>query len=308
MIAYYKTIDSRISKIDKYEDGCWINCVAPTESEVSFLISECNIEPELLRASLDEEESSHIDYEDGVTLIMIDSPVVEKSGKNFTYYTMPLSIMITPKNVVTVSLKQNSIVDEFAEGLMRNAKTYYKTHFALYIILRLASKYLQYLKQIDKISNHVEQELKKSMKNKELIQLMEIEKSLVYFSSSLKSTKVTLEKLMRGKYIKLYEEDHDLLEDLMIEVRQAIEMSDIYLNILSGTMDVFASIISNNLNMVMKILASITLILSMPTIISGIYGMNTPDFPFMDYWWAPIVMSLALMAGSFVILRKKDMI
>lgn len=308
MILYYKTINGRISKIENYEEGCWINCVSPSDEEVDYLISTFNIEPDFLRASLDEEESSHIDCEDGVTLIMIDSPVVEKTGKNLTYYTMPLSMMITDRNVITVSLKSNSIIDEFAEGLMRNVRTDYKTHFVLHVMLRMASKYLQYLNQIDKISNHVEKELRKSMKNKELIQLLEIEKSLVYFSSSLKSAKVTLEKIMRGRYVKLYEDDQDLLEDVIIEIKQAIEMSDIYLNILSGTMDAFASIISNNLNIVMKILASITLILSIPTIISGIYGMNTPNFPFMQYWWFPLLISGVLMIGSYFILKRRDMI
>lgn len=308
MISYYKTIDGKISQIDSCEEGCWVNCIAPTEDEANSLISSFNIEPEFLRAALDEEESSHIDYEDGVTLIIIDSPVVERSGKNLTYYTMPLSMMITPKNVITISLRQNAIIDEFAEGLIRNVRTHHKTHFILYIMLRLAIKYLQYLNQIDKISSHVEKELRKSMKNKELIQLLEIEKSLVYFSSSLKATNVTLEKIMRGRYVKLYEDDQDLLEDVIIEVKQAIEMSDIYLNILSGTMDAFASIISNNLNIVMKILASITLILSIPTIISGIYGMNTPNFPGMEYWWVPVILMLVSIYIACVILRKKDML
>ena len=231
MLEFYKTFDDGTRLIDAPERGCWINAIAPTEEERNFLIEQIGVLPEFVKSSLDEEESSHIDYEDGVTLIMIDSPLVEKAGKNLTYYTMPLSIMITPKNVITISLKQNSIIDEFSEGLIRNVRTHHKTHFVLYIMLRLASKYLQYLKQIDKISGHVEQELKKSMRNKELIQLLEVEKSLVYFSSSLKSTKVTLEKIMRGRFVKLYEEDQDLLDDLMIEIRQAIEMSDIYLNI-----------------------------------------------------------------------------
>lgn len=304
MISYYKTIDGRVSQIDGHEDGCWINCIAPNESEVNFLISEFNIEPEFLRASLDEEESSHIDSEGNTTLITIDSPVVERSGKNLTYYTMPLSIILTPKNVITISLKPNSVLNEFSEGLIRDTRTYHKTHFVLYIMLRLSGKYLQYLKQIDKISNRVEQELKKSMQNKDLLQFLEVEKSLVYFSSSLKSTKVTLEKIMRGKLVKLYDEDQELLEDLIIEIKQAIEMSDIYLNITSGTMNAFASIISNNLNIVMKALASITLISSMPTIISGIYGMNTPNFPFMEYWWFPVLLSGVLMVAAYVGLKK----
>ena len=156
--------------------------------------------------------------------------------------------------------------------MLKGVMTNLKTHFVLHIMLRMATKYLQYLKQIDKISDHVERELRKSMKNQELIQLLDIEKSLVYFSSSLKADEVTLEKIMRGRYIKLYDEDQDLLEDVLIEIKQAIEMSSIYLNILSGTMDAFASVISNNLNIVMKVLASITLIISIPTVISGLYG------------------------------------
>ena len=163
--------------------------------------------------------------------------------------------------------------------MLKGVMTNLKTHFVLHIMLRMATKYLQYLKQIDKISDHVERELRKSMKNQELIQLLDIEKSLVYFSSSLKADEVTLEKIMRGRYIKLYDEDQDLLEDVLIEIKQAIEMSSIYLNILSGTMDAFASVISNNLNIVMKVLASITLIISIPTVISGLYGMNVQNLP-----------------------------
>ena len=307
MISYYKTINGKISGIDEYEDGCWINCVAPDEEEIKYLISNFHIEPDFLKSSLDEEESSHIDYEDTVTLIILDSPVVEKKDQHLTYYTVPLSIMITEKCVITVSLKENSILEEFSEGLMRNVKTEFKTHFVLHIMLRMATKYLQYLKQIDKITHHVEKELRISMKNKELVQLLEIEKSLVYFSSSLKANNITLEKLTKRNQIKLYEDDQDLLEDVLIEIKQAVEMSDIYLNILSGTMDAYASIISNNLNIVMKILASITLILSIPTIISGIYGMNTPNFPMMNHWWFPISVSVILMAISWVILKKKDM-
>ncbi len=308
MIKYYKTINNRIAQIENYEEGCWIHCVAPEEDEVNYLISEFNIEPDFLRAALDEEESSHLDYEDGTALIIIDSPVVERTGKNLTYYTVPVSIMLTKKNVITVSLRENAVIEEFAEGLMRNVRTEFKTQFVLRIMLRMASKYLQYLNQINRISDHIETELKRSMKNQELIQLLEIEKSLVYFSSSLKSTKITLEKIMRGRYIKLYEDDQDLLEDVIIEFKQAIEMSDICLNILSSTMDASASIISNNLNIVMKILASITLIMSIPTIVSGFYGMNDMPLPLTQFPWFPWVISFVLMAIAAIVLRKKDML
>lgn len=308
MVSFYKTINGRISQIEYYEPGCWINCINPEEDEINHLITNFRIEPDFFRAALDEEESSHIDFEDGTTLIIIDTPIVEKHEKNITYSTMPLSIMITNDNVITVSVKDNPLIDEFSEGIVRNVYTNFKTQFVLHIMLRMANKYLQYLNQIDKITHNVERELKTSMKNKEIIQLLEIEKSLVYFSSSLKSNNNTLEKVLRGRYIKLYDEDQDLLEDVLIEIKQGIEMSNIYINILSGTMDAFASIISNNLNIVMKVLASITLIFSIPTVVSGIYGMNNPGIPMMEHWWFPFLLSGVLMLVSTYILRKHDML
>ena len=308
MVNYYKTINGRIEEIKKYEVGCWVNCINPDDDEVDYLIDFFNIPPELLRSALDEEESSHIDNEDGTTLIIIDIPVVEKVSKNITYSTMPIGIMITENNVITVSLRENPILSELSEGVVRNVMTNYKTHFVFHIMLRMATKYLQYLKQIDKISNRIERELRKSAKNKELNQLLDIEKSLVYFSSSLKANQLTLEKIMRGRYIKLYDEDQDLLEDVLIEIKQAVDMAAIYLNILTNTMDVFASIISNNLNVIMKILASLTLIVSVPTVVSGLYGMNIDGgMPLDQFWWFPILLSAVLMIIMYLILKKKDM-
>lgn len=307
MVNYYKTIDGFICPVDTCEPGCWVNCIDPDEEEVNCLIEEFAVDPDFFRAALDEEESSHLDTEDGNTLVILDIPCVELDDEHLTYFTRPLGIIITEKNVITVSLHENPILDEFAEGLVKNVKTNLKTHFTLHLMLRIASRYLQYLKQIDKLSNQVERELRKSMKNAELIQLLEIEKSLMYFSSSLKADEITIEKIMRGRAIRLYEEDQDLLEDVLIEIKQAIEMAGIHLNILSGTMDAFASIISNNLNIVMKVLSSITLIISIPTVISGIYGMNVGNLPF-DNFWFPIWVMVVLMAAAFFILRKKQMI
>lgn len=308
MVSYYKTINDKITEIEKCEDGCWINCIAPTEKEIKSLIETLNIEPDFFRASLDEEESSHIDSEDGVTLIVVDIPVVEKVDKSLTYSTMPMGLMITEKNVLTVSLRDNPIIGEFSEGVVKDLKTNFKTNFVLSFMLRMASKYQYYLKQIDKIYRHIEVELRKSMRNKELMQLLEIEKSLVYFSSSLKSNEITLDKVTRGRLIKLYDEDQDLLDDVLIEIKQAIEMSTVFLNILTGTMDAFSSIISNNLNVVMKVLASITLIFSIPTVVSGLYGMNVDNLPFDNYWWFPCLLAAIIMIIAFIILKKKDMI
>ena len=289
MLSYFKTIDGRVRSVAEWEPGCWINCVTPTEEEIEGLIRDFSIEPDFFRAAMDEEESSHIDSEDGNTLIIIDIPVVERSGKEITYATTPLGIILTEKNVITVSTRENPILDEIAEGIVRGVQTNLKTHFILHLMLRIASRYLQYLKQIDRMTSRIEKELRRSMKNSQLLQLMDIEKSLVYFSSSLKGNELTMEKIMRGRVVKLYEEDQDLLEDVLIEVKQAVDMSGIYLDILSSTMESFASLISNNLNMVMKVLASITLIISIPMVISGYYGMNVDGIPLTSFWYPVVV-------------------
>ena len=308
LIRYYKAIDGKITELDKYEKDCWISCIAPNDQEKSYLLSTFKIESEVLRASLDEEESSRIDKEENNTLIIIDNPVVNKSGKNLTYYTIPLSIIITEENIITISLKETPIIEEFEKGLIKNTDPKYKNRFALQMILRVASKYLKYLNQINKITERVEEELKKSMKNKELIQFLEIEKSLVYFSSALKSTGIMLGRITRGRYLRLDTDDTELLEDVMIEIKQATEMSETYLNILTGTMDMLSTLISNKLNDVMKVLASVTFISSMPTIISGIYGMNNPGIPTMEYAWFPFVLMAVSMIITWAILKRKNMI
>lgn len=311
MLKFYKTETNKIIETPILEAGCWVSATAPTEAEISMLENELGIDRGFIRSALDEEETSRIENEEDQTLIVLDYPVAEKpeqkSGKKsggfdddtITYYTMPMSIILTDSNVITVSLKQNSIIDDFANNVVKNVKTQFKTRFIFAMLLRIAGKYLQYLKQIDKISNYVENQLHKSMKNKELIQLLGLEKSLVYFSTSLKSTETVLEKILRGRVIKLYDEDQDLLEDVLIEVKQAIEMSNIYSNILSGTMDAFASVISNNLNIVMKVLTIITIVMAVPTMVFSFYGMNVIGLPFADGIYAPIGISavLALIAG-----------
>ena len=307
MLSYYKTQDGRMMQAAECEPGCWINCVAPDDKEINSLISDFSIEPDFFRAAMDEEESSHIDHEDQNTLIVIDIPVVEKDGKNITYTTMPLGIIITERNVITVSIKDNPVVGEFAQGLVRGVQTNLKTRFVLHIMLRVATRFLQYLKQIDKISNFVEVELRRSMRNAELLQLLNIEKSLVYFSSSLKGNEITLEKIMRGRVVKLYDDDQDLLEDVLIEVKQAIEMSSIYLNIVNGTMGASSSVISNNLNTVLRALVSIVLLISIPLILFGLYGMNVGNIPLASFWF-PLILSVLLTGGAFAFLRNKKMI
>ena len=307
MLSIHKTIDKKMTRLDAIQDGCWINLTYPTEDELNTVSEALNVDPGFLRAALDEEETSRIDTEDGQTLIIIDVPAVEKDDA-VVYSTIPLGIIVTEKHIITVCLKESSIVKDFQDGLVKNAETQKRTRFILYMLLQVAKRFLQYLKQIDKIYNYMERHLYKSQRNKELIQLLDLEKSLVYFNTSLKANEVTLEKILRGRIITLYEEDHDLLEDVLIEVRQAIEMANIYSSIISGMMDAFASVISNNLNVTMKVLSSITILLAIPNIIFGFYGMNiTTGLPLDHFWWIPLAMVGVIVLIAAILLKRKDL-
>ncbi len=309
MINFYKTINGRLTKLEELEDNCWVCAVSPTEEEVEFLTGTVGIELDFVRSALDEEESSHIETEDnGQTLVIVDVPTAEKQEdeKTIIYSTMPIGIILTDKHIITISVRANPVISELADGLVKNVPTHLKTRFLLLLLLRVAMRYLQYLKQIDKISSMTEQQLHKSMKNKELIQLLGLEKSLVYFSTSLKSNEITLEKILRGRIIKLYEDDQDMLEDVLIEIKQAIEMCNIYSSILSGTMDAFASVISNNLNIVMKVLTSLTICMAIPTIVFSYYGMNVSYLP-LDNGWFPITLAAVITAVAGLILKKKGL-
>lgn len=310
MVNYYRSIEGRITEIEALEAGCWVCVTGPTETEISDIEEDMGIDRDYIRAALDEEEPSRIERDDGVTLIVVDYPVAEQDNdpdRTLLYSTTPMSLIITDKNVITVSAKPNTVLDEIAKGVVKGVRPDLRTQFVFTVLLRIAARYLQYLKQIDKLANFVEGKMYLSMKNKGLIQLQGLEKSLVYFSTSLKSNETVLEKLMRGRYLKLYEEDQDLLDDVMIEVKQAIEMTSIYSNILSGTMDTFASIISNNLNIIMKRMTTITIILTMPTIVFSFYGMNLHEnaggLPVANVWF-PILLSVLLSVVIWIWLNK----
>lgn len=307
LITFFKTENNRLEQLDTIAEGCWVNVVSPDEKEILYLVDTLKLDNGFVRSSLDEEETSRIESEDDQTLIIVDVPVAEKQNENtILYTTMPIGIIIADKVIYTISLKENAVLSEFAGNMVKNVQTHLRTRFLLTLLLRIATRYLQYLKQIDKISHLMEQQLHKSMKNKELIQLLGLEKSLVYFSTSLKANDITLEKILRGRFLKLYDDDKELLEDVLIEIKQAIEMSSIYSDVLSGTMDAFASIISNNLNIVMKVLTSITIVMSIPTIIASFYGMNVQNMPLAQFWWFPVVLSVLTMGVvGFILVKKK---
>lgn len=308
MIQYHKTVSNDLCCLDSSCEGAWIHMTDPSPQEIESVHAQCGALPELLQAALDEEESSRIEREDNQILILVDIPVVEPEGTSFIYNTMPLGIILLDQMVVTVCLQESTIISDFISGRVRGFDTCKKTRFVLQILFKTSTRYLQYLRQVDKASTQVEMALHKSLKNRELIQMLKLEKSLVYFSTSLRANESVLEKLLKTNFIKRYPDDEDLLEDVIIENKQAIEMAAIYRDILSGTMDAFASVISNNLNIVMKFLAAVTIILSVPTLIASLWGMNV-DVPFENtpggFWTVTGVALLLTGAVTWILWRKK---
>ena len=312
MIRIFKTEDGAMHEKEEMQPGCWIALTNPTASEIIDIADTYQIDPDHLRAPLDEEERSRIEVEDEYTLILVDIPSIEERNGKDWFVTIPLAIITTKDVLITVCLEETPVLTSFMDGRVRDFHTFMKTRFILQILYKNATQFLQYLRIIDKKSEVIERKLHQSQKNEELIELLELEKSLVYFTTSLRSNEVVLEKLLRIEKIKKYPEDTDLLEDVIVENKQAIEMANIYSGILSGTMDAFASVISNNLNIVMKFLATVTIVLSIPTMIASFYGMNVDShgMPFADspYGFA-IVLGLTLLLSLFVayIFNKKDL-
>ena len=312
MIRIFKTEDGAMHEKEEMQPGCWIALTNPTASEIIDIADTYQIDPDHLRAPLDEEERSRIEVEDEYPLILVDIPSIEERNGKDWFVTIPLAIITTKDVLITVCLEETPVLTSFMDGRVRDFHTFMKTRFILQILYKNATQFLQYLRIIDKKSEVIERKLHQSQKNEELIELLELEKSLVYFTTSLRSNEVVLEKLLRIEKIKKYPEDTDLLEDVIVENKQAIEMANIYSGILSGTMDAFASVISNNLNIVMKFLATVTIVLSIPTMIASFYGMNVNShgMPFADspYGFA-IVLGLTLLLSLFVayIFNKKDL-
>lgn len=312
MVKIFKTAESGALQIENFEPGCWVAMTNPTAEELHEVATRYDIDATDMRAPLDEEERSRIDVEDNYTLILVDIPTIEERNEKDWYGTIPLSIVLCNDTIITVCLEDTPVLTAFMDGRVRNFYTHMKTRFIFQILYRNATLYLNYLRIIDRRSDSIEQKLHEATRNKELIELLELEKSLVFFTTSLKANEIVLEKLLKFSAIKKYPEDEDLIEDVIVENKQAIEMANIYSGILNGTMDTFASVISNNQNSVMKFLTTITIVLSIPTMIASFYGMNVKSFsmPFADSEWGfPIVIGISLIISLIIafIFRKKDL-
>lgn len=301
MINIYKSSEvGEFTELEQLEKGCWINLINPTEEEIKSVSEKLGIEPDYLKDPLDPEEKSRIERENGTLLIIIDIPVLTDK-ETTTFDTIPLGMVVVEDSYfITVCLKENPIINDFANNRVKGFFTFKKTRFILQLLYRIATNYLRYLKQINRKTDQIEEQLHKSMKNQELFALLNLEKSLVYFTTSLRSNEIVMEKMLRGKFLKMYPEDEDIMEEAIIENKQAIEMAHIYSNILSGMMDAFASVISNNLNIVMKFLTSVTIVLSIPTMVAAFFGMNV-GLPFQGNIHAfTFIILLTLMVSLLV--------
>ncbi len=312
MMEIFRTTDpsTELVRVAQIERGCWINLIAPTQEELDQVSHEMGIEPNFLSDPLDDEEKARVDIEDDQTLIIVDVPYVYEEDKTIKFETLPMGLLhVRDDYIITICSKPAAVLERFRNGHIKGMFTFKKTRFIFQVLYHVAKDYLKYLKHIDKKTDEIEGQLHKSMKNRELYRLMELGKSLVYFSTSLKSNETMMERILRGRILKMYDEDLELLEDAIVEIKQAIEMANIYSSIMNGTMDTYASIISNNLNGVMKFLASVTIVLSIPTVVFSYFGQNVL-FPYGQNGWMwlfTIIGSVVVCTGAILFLYRKDM-
>lgn len=314
MLKIFKTstVEKKIKKVKKITMDTWIELTSPTSEEIDKVVEKTLVDKDLILKMLDDEERPRVEQSGNATLVVIDTPFLEEGETSHIYKTYPLGIIITDNNyVITVSPKRTTVLSDFKQNKIKDFRTAKKIRFLIQILLRTANYYLRALKQVNQDIERKEQVLKKSTENKDLIDMLEIEKTLVYFITSLKANDLVLEKLSKGTIFPLYENDLDLLEDAIIENKQAIEMSGIYKDILSSITDTYATIVSNNLNIVMKFLAGATIVLSIPTMISSFLGMNVPLGIISKYGDAfPITILISIIVSIIIaiILKKKNML
>ncbi len=313
MISIFKTENSIIQELDNYESNIWIKMVSPSNEEASYISQRYGIDIDHVKAALDNDESARIEIEDDYTLILVDIPVNERRGEHNEYTTIPLGILLCEDAIITVCARETAILKPFTQKRMKDFSTKKRIRFLYQILYRNAVEYQVDLRKIDKKRTQIESHISEITEDTELIELHELESNLVYFATSLRSNGLILERLTRYTRIKQYPEDKELLEDVIIENKQAIEMTQIYRDIINGTRELMSTVINNRLNNVMKLLASITIVMAIPTIISGLYGMNvaTEGIPLASSPWGFAIIcgfTLLVCIIALIILRKRKML
>ena len=308
MIKYYVSKENRVTEISQAQPGSWIHIENPTHEEKQILLNKYEIDDYFLEGVLDKEEVSRTEIDEGKTYFIVSIPIRSDIEREF-YTTIPLGIVIAKDYVMTISLDSEKLLTPFIDNRVKNFQTNYKTRFILRVLLSISNLYIRDLRNLRNLADEYEDQLYTSVENNQLMEMLQIEKSLVYFSTALRSNQLVLERLLKTDSLKRYPEDDELLEDAITENRQALEMCKVYTNLMSSTVETFASIISNNQNTSMKQLTLITIFMSLPSIVSGLYGMNVL-MPFADHpyaFWILIVIILALSMALIFILRKSDM-
>ena len=310
MIKFYRTDHKVLSEITEYEDNMWVCMTKPTVDETKLIAEDFEIDLADVRAALDDEESSRVEVEDGYTLILVDIPSIEMRNEREAYTTIPLGIILVKDILITVCAEDTPVLDAFIESKVKEFSTKKRMRFMYQILYRNCMTYQYYLRVMDRRRNLIEQRIQDE--TEDLIDLHELESNLVYFATSLRANGVVLDKLARYSSIKQYPEDQELLDDVMVENKQAIEMTGIYRDIISGTRELMTTIINNRLNNIMKFLAAITIVMAIPTIISGIYGMNVSGkwmplakTPYGFYIVCGIIVLICIIIA--LILKKKKM-
>ena len=313
MMKIYRTQDKQLTRATDFTEGVWVCMTAPTQEEVREVAATLDIEPADLQAALDPEESARIALEDGYTVILVDIPVKPAGQEEGIYTTVPLGILLTQDLIITVCSVETAVLGDFAACRVRGFSTRKKMRFVYQILYRAATLYQQELRLIDRRRQSIEKNLAGALRDSDLMELHGLESSLVYFATSLRANLTVLDRLTRYKRLEQYPDDRELLDDVIVEIRQAIEMTGIYRDDIKGTRELFSSILDNRLNNAMKYLTSITLIMAVPTVISGLYGMNVnlDGMPFANSFWGFAIVCGIIVAVCLVsawILHKKHML
>lgn len=313
MMKIYRTQDKQLTRATDFTEGVWVCMTAPTQEEVREVAATLDIEQADLQAALDPEESARIALEDGYTVILVDIPIKPAGQGEGIYTTVPLGILLTQDLIITVCSVETAVLGDFAACRVRGFSTRKKMRFVYQILYRAATLYQQELRLIDRRRQSIEKNLTGALRDSDLMELHGLESSLVYFATSLRTNLTVLDRLTRYKRLEQYPDDRELLDDVIVEIRQAIEMTGIYRDDIKGTRELFSSILDNRLNNAMKYLTSITLIMAVPTVISGLYGMNVnlDGMPFANSFWGFTIVCGIIVAVCLVsawILHKKHML
>ena len=312
MITLYKTENGLIGEVSQFSSDIWVKMVSPSNEETNQISQKYNIDLDHMKAALDNDESARVEIEDDYTLILVDIPVAEKRGEYNEYTTVPLGIILTEDAIITVCARDTQILKSFVQKKMKDFSTKKRIRFLYQILFNIATQFQTDLRKIDKKRTEIERHITDITEDRELIELHELESNLVYFATSLRANGLILERLTRYTRIKQYPEDKELLEDVIIENKQAIEMTQIYRDIINGTRELMSTVINNRLNNVMKYLASITIVMAIPTIISGLFGMNVlgEGIPFAGSPWGFAIIcgiTFILCVITVIVLKKRKM-